>query len=774
MVIVRVMGEPSPEPVDTFVFWEEVRMATNFSNSLTAQSYDDVPLTSKAPTSNLVKTSMVPGGKKLGEKLQNDLENLKAGESLFIPKGTYHLSDWTNSWDAPDRPLQLVGEPGSLLVLPDNGFNGLVYLRNNIKIWDVDFQGPSSIFRHVDKYMDHAHFYDVDTINVTELFTSGEGIRTGGPAPDDDKVREVVFLDSTAIGNGPGTGTTNGLIKMTANFDAVLLGNIQSENRAAPLVYTGYEFSYDEGNEGPVHWRGPDDPDGPDQSGHGNTYLLDVTMSDFTGRGYNAVSLRYNNVVLLDDVVYETDDAVRGDASEAIYIKAREVWGSGLTIRNGTNNQNDTEGAIAIKRGIAYLENVDINNNWQGWTSGDVGRGVVAHRAVIDLWNTAIANAAKDTWVTSDHTFFGISESEAKQRLEQQFPDFDFITGRPKLRRESGDGSELSPSIDSASDSGSDGSGDSSSDGSELAIDGFVLVDAGADQRVGAIGDGDVLTLSDLGFDSFSVVAETSGDVDNVKLALKGPVTAYATEGLADYSLFGDSNGDYVGETLLPGDYTLTAKPYAGNGAEGKPFTIAFTVAEGNAPVADTGADGSAGGITKWVVSASDDDVEQSGSGGGVNLTSDDLEIGRVDDYSVGLRFTGHAVPQGATITGAHLEFKAEADDTGAAEIEIALEETAAAAQYSDAATVTERSYLDQTVLWSAPSFQKGETYQSADLAPLLNNLLEADGVAPSDALAFELTTSAGSDQRSLYSFDGDDTPAALIIEYTTDDAFLA
>jgi hypothetical protein len=116
-----------------------------------------------------------------------------------------------------------------------------------------------------------------------------------------------------------------------------------------------------------------------------------------------------------------------------------------------------------------------------------------------------------------------------------------------------------------------------------ITVDSFTLVSAETDQDIGSLNDGDIIDLSTVGETRLDVRANTTPDnLGSVRFELDGPVSTDRFENLVFYSLFGDNpRGDYQGEILLPGQYTLTATPFAerrGNGFEGAPLTIQFEV----------------------------------------------------------------------------------------------------------------------------------------------------------------------------------------------------
>ncbi len=78
-----------------------------------------------------------------------------------------------------------------------------------------------------------------------------------------------------------------------------------------------------------------------------------------------------------------------------------------------------------------------------------------------------------------------------------------------------------------------------------------------------------------------TIIAETKGSVGSVTLQLNGPTTQSRTESIYPYSLFGDTDGDFTGGTLSPGDYSLTATAYSeanGGGTNLGSATITFSL----------------------------------------------------------------------------------------------------------------------------------------------------------------------------------------------------
>lgn len=114
------------------------------------------------------------------------------------------------------------------------------------------------------------------------------------------------------------------------------------------------------------------------------------------------------------------------------------------------------------------------------------------------------------------------------------------------------------------------------------AITGLWLVNADSDADISPLTDGAVIDLQSLSTSNLNVRATTDSSVDNVSFTLTGPTTHNQTERIAPYALFGDASGDFAGESLAVGQYTLVVTPNSGN--TDTPLTVNFTVAGETTP----------------------------------------------------------------------------------------------------------------------------------------------------------------------------------------------
>ena len=172
-----------------------------------------------------------------------------------------------------------------------------------------------------------------------------------------------------------------------------------------------------------------------------------------------------------------------------------------------------------------------------------------------------------------------------------------------------------------------------------------------------------------------------------------------------------------------------------------------------------------------YLVAASSDDAEQRSSS--TSLTSSDLEL--VQDGSthqiVGIRFPAVAVPAGARVTRAYVQFTASRSQSTAVTYAIRGEAADNAAPFTTAATsVSGRPSTAATAAWTPPAWSsgvRGTAQQTADLSAVVQEVVARPGWAAGNALAIVITT-PGTNSREAYSFDGRATAApGLHVEWT-------
>jgi hypothetical protein len=168
------------------------------------------------------------------------------------------------------------------------------------------------------------------------------------------------------------------------------------------------------------------------------------------------------------------------------------------------------------------------------------------------------------------------------------------------------------------------------------------------------------------------------------------------------------------------------------------------------------------------VAASSDDAVER--PSGNLWLSGTDLELG-IDRraQTVGLRFAGIPLPEGATITASWIQFEAAATDSEAASLTIQGEATDDAITFEKTRdNISSRPTTAASVPWSAPAWtvihERGLAERTPDLSTVVQEIVDRTGWAPGNAIAFIVT---GSGTRTAETYDGSGE-ASLHVEYTT------
>jgi hypothetical protein len=165
-------------------------------------------------------------------------------------------------------------------------------------------------------------------------------------------------------------------------------------------------------------------------------------------------------------------------------------------------------------------------------------------------------------------------------------------------------------------------------------------------------------------------------------------------------------------------------------------------------------------GVVSAEIATASDDFESNKA-----AASKDLEFGRdgAGEQSVGLRFHGIELDKDAEVKSAYFVFTAAETSKGAAHYEIEIEDTTSAATYSKANGPDARAYLADDVDWNPGAWKAGETYKSADISALIQEVIDEGGIDALDALAFRIS---GSGERVAEAFEAHGTAPELVIEY--------
>lgn len=180
----------------------------------------------------------------------------------------------------------------------------------------------------------------------------------------------------------------------------------------------------------------------------------------------------------------------------------------------------------------------------------------------------------------------------------------------------------------------------------------------------------------------------------------------------------------------------------------------------------------SGGGTTLNVpIAASSDDAEEAGGATKTMfLNSGDLEMVRDNgaDQTVGLRFAGVAVPPGATISNAYVQFTTQA--TGATAVTSLTIKGEAADNPGTFTTtlgnISARATTSAAVGWSVPIWTSvgaaGQDQRTPNLATVVQQLVSRPGWANGNAIVLIIT---GTGRRVAHTFDSG-VPAVLHVEY--------
>jgi len=168
-------------------------------------------------------------------------------------------------------------------------------------------------------------------------------------------------------------------------------------------------------------------------------------------------------------------------------------------------------------------------------------------------------------------------------------------------------------------------------------------------------------------------------------------------------------------------------------------------------------------------VAASSDDAEESASGS-VDLSSSDLEL--VYDGSnqtVGMRFAGVAIPPGATIVDAYVQFKVDETPSGATSLVIRGQAIGNAPAFTTASrNISSRSRTVASVAWQPAAWPTvgaaGLGQQTPNIAGVIQEVVDGAGWASGNALVVIIT---GTGERVAEAYEGDRAGAPLLhVEY--------
>lgn len=152
-------------------------------------------------------------------------------------------------------------------------------------------------------------------------------------------------------------------------------------------------------------------------------------------------------------------------------------------------------------------------------------------------------------------------------------------------------------------------------------------------------------------------------------------------------------------------------------------------------------------GIKTFQVTSSQDDAEEkTAAGSELYYNHSDLDLGgfsvSTNDSIVGIRFQNVAIPSGATIHSAYLEFSANASNEQTTNLLIEGEASDDAAPFTAAAdNLKNRIATTNTVSWdNVQAWTAGQTYPTPDISAVVQEIVDRSGWSKGNSMVFRFT----------------------------------
>ena len=174
-------------------------------------------------------------------------------------------------------------------------------------------------------------------------------------------------------------------------------------------------------------------------------------------------------------------------------------------------------------------------------------------------------------------------------------------------------------------------------------------------------------------------------------------------------------------------------------------------------------------------VTTGSDDAEENAGNGVILSGSGDLDLmvdGGETFAAVGIRIPGIGIPSGAVITNAYLQFVADEAQSGTTNLTISGEDTGNATTLTSTAfSITSKTQTSANVAWNPLPWTLGNTYQSADISTVVQELIDRGDWSNGNAMTFILE---GTGTRTAESYNGGANVAPkLFINYETVDSIV-
>ncbi|GAA1654415.1 CehA/McbA family metallohydrolase domain-containing protein [Georgenia ruanii] len=253
-------------------------------------------------------------------------------------------------------------------------------------------------------------------------------------------------------------------------------------------------------------------------------------------------------------------------------------------------------------------------------------------------------------------------------------------------------------------------------------------------------------------------VTTTATDAQGGPVDLSGAVVAY------------DTVPNDIIEVADDGTVTVVNPPLANMAVKVR----ATVIAAGQVHTDDVTLTVDVGSTDNYVVApilTGDDDVEEYVSNGRMYLDSSDLEIVHEGstEQAVGLRFADLPIPAGAQISEAYVQFTVDEPEMSTDDfaVDIRVEDVDDAAPFTtETANLTSRTFSEQSVRWAdVPLWtvdrEAGPDQRTPDLSALLQQIVDRDGWATGNAMAFQIT---GEGNRSADAFESNAGPVLHVL----------
>ena len=225
-------------------------------------------------------------------------------------------------------------------------------------------------------------------------------------------------------------------------------------------------------------------------------------------------------------------------------------------------------------------------------------------------------------------------------------------------------------------------------------------------------------------------------------------------------SIGSDNSAPYTKSYAIPADgsYSITARATDNEGATATSSAVSVTV-----------------GVTAETVSArinsSMNDVEERGDGSMYTNSSDIELVYDGSNQTIGLRFVGLNIPQGATITAANIQFTCDETNSTATNLTIKGHDANNSSAFTTASNnVSSRTTTSASVNWSPAAWnsvgEAGANQRTPDLSAIVQEIVNRSGYTHNSAITMIIT---GTGERTAEAYDGTSSSAALLtVDYIT------